>query len=293
MNPTKSNTSEDVARMIFATGAYCINTEKPFFYTSGKIGIDYIDMSKIQNAPKMWDKITDYLVSAIVAVRAEAKLKIDKITGGETRDLIFSIPVANKLGLPHAIIRKEEKTYGIIGKFAGQVNEGEHVLHVSDLMNVGSSSAKMWVPAIRESGAIIEYYLTVFDRLQGGKEALRKLNPPIKLISLCQRDKKFYDAGEKFGFIKNRAELDRFNKDPDDWGRTFVRKKPETIIEHIKVVNRHIDQREKGLKVLLEGYPELIPELGSTVAKTLRDKNVVDAVPELGYKIKPVLQKTR
>jgi orotate phosphoribosyltransferase len=278
--------SKEVTRMIFATKAYSVNTENPFIYTSRKIGPDYVDMGMVQNSPKMWDAIIERLAEAVASLRDEKKLKIDRITGGEVRDLVFSIPVANKLRIPHAIIRKEEKTHGAGGRFAGQVNAGEYVVHIADLMTVGSS-ADIWVSAIREEKATVEYYFVAFDRLQGGGELLEKLKPPVKLISLTQRNKEFYDTGEEHGFIKNRAELNKFNSNPEDWSKNFLRNNPDYIIKHTKIADGSIDQKKKeGLEVLTRGYPELIPELGPYVAKILKGKKVLDAVPEIGYKPK-------
>lgn len=286
MDSSETNISAEVTRMIFATKAYNVNTENPFIYTSRKIGPDYVDMSMVQNAPKMWDRISDCLAKAVASLRDEKKLRIDKITGGEVRDLIFSIPVANKLGIPHAIIRKEEKTHGVGGRFAGQINAGDYVVHVADLMTVGSS-ADVWVSAIREEKASIDYYFVAFDRLQGGGELLRQLKPPVKLISLTQRDKEFYDTGEEHGFIKNREELNRFNSNPDEWSKNFLRNNPDFIVKHTKIEDGHIDQKKKeGLEVLTKGYPELMPELGPTVAKILKERKVLDAVPEIDYKPK-------
>jgi orotate phosphoribosyltransferase len=270
--------------MIFETKAYSVNTENPFIYTSRKIGPDYVDMSMVQNAPKIWDEINSCLAGAVVSLRDEKGLRIDNITGGEVRDLVFSIPVANRLGVPHVIIRKEEKTHGAGGRFAGRIDAGDYVIHIADLMTVGSS-ADTWVSAIREANARIDYYFAVFDRLQGGGEFLGGLKPPVKLLSLAHRDKEFYDIGEEFGFIENRKELSAFNSNPDEWSRSFLRNNPEFIIKHTKIADGHIDPKKKeGLEVLTRGYPELVSGLGPAVAELLRERGVVDEVPEIGYK---------
>ena len=276
-----SDPLEAMTRIIFETGAFSVNTADPFIYTSKKIGADYVDMGEIQNYPEAWDKTIEYLADAIKSV-VDVK-KIDRISGGEVRDLIFSIRVASKLGIPHVIIRKEKKSHGVGGRFIGKLNPGDYVVHVADLMNYGSSSDS-WVPAIREERAIIEYYFEGFDRLQGGTESLLKFNPPVKNISIARRDKRFYEIGTELGFIKDRKQLDEFNRDPINWPKKYLLEHPEFILRHTKIADGHIIANE-GLEVLIKGYPELIPELGPNIANILKEREAVDSIPEIGYKV--------
>lgn len=282
--PEGSDPFDFVTRIIFETGAYSVNTKDPFIYTSRKIGADYIDMGMIQSYPKAWKAIIDYLVEIIQST--VDREKIDRISGGEVRDLVFSIPVARKLQIPHVIIRKEAKTYGAKGRFVGEINSGDYVVHVADLMTVGTSSHE-WVSALREEAeAKIEFYFEGFDRLQGGGETLERLKPPVKNISLARRDDKFYDIGTNHEYIQDRTELNRFHKNPEEWSKDFLMNNPNFIINHTRIISGHIDpKRKEGLEVLTIGYPELSDELGPTISKLLEGKGMVDSIPEIGYRV--------
>jgi orotate phosphoribosyltransferase len=238
-------------------------------------------MAKVANDPAGWAQINQSLARMVQFYRSGRK--IDVITGGETRDLIFSIPVANLLGLPHSIIRKEEKTHGVGGRFSPSLKKGAYVFHESDLMNT-SASADEWINAIRNAGGDIEYYSAAFDRLQGGEEHLKAMNPPVKLISLVKKNKEFYDIGEEMGYVKDRAAVNKYITNQREWSKNYLLNHPGYLIDKIGFVEGHVDPKKKdGLEVLTKGYPELIPQLGPIVAKLFESNKVKDEVTEIGY----------
>ena len=121
-------------------------TDTFFPYTSGQIG-PYIIRSEVIKEDD--DKYDTAISDMLEVIRRDIGLgSFDVISGGESRDWIFSIPVADKLGLPHASLYKSRFILGY------DINE-KRVLHVADLNNTGSSARDLWVPTIRENGGTI------------------------------------------------------------------------------------------------------------------------------------------
>lgn len=280
------NAFTEVSHTLFRSGAYSVRMP-PFIYVSGKIGPVYVDCSRLQSNPDDWELVNQYQAAQIRAVEASTKLEKAVITGGETRDLPFSIPVAKKLGRPHLIIRKEQKGHGLGGNFAGgEIKEGDYAIHVADLLTQGTS-AKKWVYAIRNSGGQIELYFVVFDRLQGGTQKLRDMR--VYALSLSQMNDKFSNIGidEKFVSKENYAEVPPYLHDPDTWSINYLRNHPEFIKDNIAVApDGKIDSRKKGLAVFNDiAHPQLREELGPLVRQWLEELGVTQPVPEIGYMI--------
>jgi len=110
-------------------------------YTSGKIGTYYVHSENIMRNGVNYNRaITDL---GLIIDRRE--IKFDVISGGESRDWIFSLPLINHTKTPQIMIYKD-------GRMIGADVGGKRVLHVADLNNEGSSPRDIWVLAIRDAG---------------------------------------------------------------------------------------------------------------------------------------------
>jgi len=70
-------------------------------------------------------------------------------------------------------VRKAAKSHGIASRIEGVVAPNECVLLVEDLITDAGSKLS-FINAICESGGRVKDVLVIFDRLQGGGEALQK-----------------------------------------------------------------------------------------------------------------------
>lgn len=269
----------DIMSYLFETNAirFC-EENKPFWYTSGKIGpyfinthfvygnekdaielLSFIDESlsnKITLPKKVFDKVLNqYRTNAIYKkVIDEMKKyieenidvsKIDYVSGGERRDWFFSNIIAYLLDKPHITIYKDLSTVVSDSKFenAEKISslEGKKVLHLADLITVASSYIRAWIPAIKNLGADICWSCVVVDRMQGGKEKIE--NEGIKSLSLVQVDSNLFQQALELGII-NQAQLqmlNRFFKDPDNTMRKF-------LIEHPEFIENALNSDEKTSK---------------------------------------------
>lgn len=257
----------DIMSYLFETNAirFC-EENKPFWYTSGKIGpyfinthfiygsekeanelLSFIDESlsdKMTLPKKVFDKVLKQYnenkiyhdviehIKSYIEENIDIN-EIDYISGGERRDWFFSNAIAYLLKKPHITIYKDLSTVESNFDFSQTKEvsnlEGKKVLHVADLITVASSYIRAWIPAIKNLGASILWSCVVVDRMQGGKEKLE--TEGVKSLSLVNVDTDLFKKALELGFINNNQLelLNKFFKSPDDCMREFLINHPEFI----------------------------------------------------------------
>ena len=277
----------DVMSYLFETNAirFC-DENKPFWYTSGKIGpyfinthfvygsekeatelLSFIDdclSDKLTLPKKVFDKtlvqynnneiyknIIDTMKSFI-----DKNINIDEIdyvSGGERRDWFFSNIIAHLLGKPHITIFKDLSTVVSDSNFENTESvtslDGKKVLHIADLITVASSYIRAWIPAINALGAKICWSCVVVDRMQGGKEKIEAEG--VKSFSLVQVDINLFKKALDLKII-NEVQFDMlkgFFENPDETMRQF-------LIEHPEFLENSLNSDEKTKKraqLLIDG----------------------------------------
>lgn len=257
---------------LFKTNALRICPDnKPFWYTSGKIGpyyinthflygseqdavelLEFIDFEKQdkENLPKkVFEKTFEhYQTNEIYKYVIDEMLKfikenidineIDYISGGERRDWFFSNIVANKLSKPHITIYKDLSIVVTDSEFEEIVDvenvKNAKVLHIADLITEASSYLRAWIPAIKSLGAQIKWSTVVVDRMQGGKEKLEKEN--IKSLSMINIDESLFEKALSMNIInENQFEmLKNFYENPDETMRNFLKSHTEFLENALK-----------------------------------------------------------
>lgn len=257
---------------LFKTNAFkvCPNN-KPFWYTSGKIGpyfinthflygseesavefLSYIDTEKDNklelpkkvldktlaqyNSNEIYKEVIDEMISFINShINVN---EIDYVSGGERRDWFFSNIVAYLLGKPHITIFKDLSTVVSTPDFEETVIKtdlnGKKVLHVADLVTAASSYVRAWIPAVQSLGAEIVWSVVVVDRMQGGNDRLKDLG--IDAYSLVQIAPKMFEAALNLGIISEEQSimLNKFFEDPDGTMKKFLVDHPEFLENALK-----------------------------------------------------------
>ena len=257
---------------LFKTNAFKVCPDnKPFWYTSGKIGpyfinthflygseeeavefLSFIDVekdNKIELPKKVFDKafaqynsnniykeVIDEMISFINShINVD---EIDYVSGGERRDWFFSNIVAYLLKKPHITIFKDLSTVVSTADFEetsvkSELN-GKKVLHVADLVTAASSYLRAWIPAIQSLGAEIVWSTVVVDRMQGGNDRLRELG--INAYSLVQIAPEMFKKALDLGIISEEQNimLNKFFEDPDGTMRKFLIEHPEFLENSLK-----------------------------------------------------------
>lgn len=276
----------DIMSYLFETNAirFC-EENKPFWYTSGKIGpyfinthfvygnekdavelLSFIDeclADKMTLPKKVFEKVLlQYENNNIYKNVINAMIKyieenvdiseIDYVSGGERRDWFFSNIIAYILKKPHISIYKDLSTvvsnYNFENTEVVTFIENKKVLHIADLITVASSYIRAWIPAIKNLGANICWSCVVVDRMQGGKEKIEAEG--IKSLSLVQVDTQLFKKALDMGII-NESQLEMLNgffKDPDNTMREFLINHPEFIENSLKAD----EKTQKRAKLLID-----------------------------------------
>lgn len=272
---------EKLIKGLFEVGAISIDTSQPFIYDSRKIGPVYFDVSRVINNPMVWNYVVEKLVYLIKDVEEELD-KIDVVSGGVTRDVVFSTPVAYKLGKRAVIFRKDVMVKHGKEPYIGEINKGDRFIHVADALHRGKSSSK-WIDAIRNYGGVIENYYVVIDRRMGGKQVLE--NKGIKVNSLIDFDSELLGELKDLDYINDIdvEEILKFYENPKKWAENFLKSNIEFIVDNIqtdekgnvilRIEDGHLVE-PKGLSIILEGYPCLREILWEPVVKQAKEKGI-------------------
>jgi orotate phosphoribosyltransferase len=152
-----------------------------FNLKSGVSSPYYIDLSWLLASPEDFESIVDVVTEEIKSILLSGR--IDKLASMELKGALLLPSIANKLKMPSVIVRKETKTYGLIGRIAGgEVKRGDHVIFFDDVVSSGGSKLEGIRP-IEEAGGIVETVLVVVDREHGGRETLEKQGYQVKALT--------------------------------------------------------------------------------------------------------------
>ena len=262
----------DLVSYLFETNAirFC-EENKPFWYTSGKIGPYFINTHFIYGSEKdavellafidecLADKLSlpgkvfervlkQYQNNEIYKNVIDTMLKyiedninvceIDYISGGERRDWFFSNIIAHLLKKPHLSIYKDLSVVASDSNFETSESiaslDGKKILHIADLITVASSYIRAWIPAIRNLGSQVCWSCVVVDRMQGGKDKIEAEG--VKSLSLVQVDKNLFKKALDLNII-NEAQLsmlDGFFENPDETMKHFLIDHPEFLENSLK-----------------------------------------------------------
>ena len=277
----------EIISYLFETNAirFC-EENKPFWYTSGKIGPYFINTHFVYGSEKdaanllsfideaLSDKLTlpNKVFKKVLKQYEENEIyhnvidsmknyiskniiisDVDYISGGARRDWFFSIILAYLLNKPHISIYKDLSTVVSDSKFENTLEitniAGKKVLHIADIVTVASSYLRAWIPAIKNLEGRIAWSCVVVDRMQGGREKLEAEG--IKFLPLVNVDNTLFETAYKKGII-NESQLSMlkdFFKNPDETMKQFLIKHPEFIENSLK----SDEKTAKRAELLLSG----------------------------------------
>lgn len=277
----------DVISYLFKTNAikFC-DENKPFWYTSGKIGpyfinthfiygneddakslLSFIDeqlsdkmalpknvFEKVLNQYRTNEIYKNVIDTMIDSIKSNIDIdEIDYVSGGERRDWFFSNIVAHLLNKPHISIYKDlsavvsDCNFETTSKLDNINNK--KVLHVADLVTVASSYIRAWIPAIENLGGKMCWSSVVVDRMQGGTEKIKEHG--ILPLSLVQVDKTLFEKAVQMGVIATSQQemLNSFFDNPDETMKNFLINHPEFLENSLN----SDEKTAKRAKLLIDG----------------------------------------
>ena len=234
-----------------------------FPYTSGEIGPYYVNSECVMRTPEDYALAIKSMADLVTNVMK--KFTEYSISGGESRDWIFSNPVAVRLGKSPIAIYKDGK---IISLSDLEIKD-KRFAHVADLNNEGSSPRDLWVPAIRKRGGIVEHILFYVDRLEGGVEVMQNLGlRSDAVIPLNENAWNYLQKGQVVSqdVYRNLMARGKTKEERDAWAVKMLRSNPG--LETLEKLIRDPKTFDKAAKILGKGYPELETE----IEERLKDK---------------------
>jgi len=138
-----------------------------FTLASGRTSSYYVDIKKAVTRP-------DTLRTIAEGMAPYAK-QADRIAGVELGAVPIAAAVSLTSGKPFVMVRKSSKEHGTRHEFEGDLNRGERVLFVEDVVTTGGT-LRGAIERLRAHGAVIEDCVCVVDREEGGKILLAEIS---------------------------------------------------------------------------------------------------------------------
>lgn len=154
---TNEITSVQTAKFLLQVKAIKLNNVEPFTWASGRKSPIYCDNRITLSYPE----IRTYIRQQFVETINEHFGACDMIAGVATGGIPQGVLVAQDLCKPFSYVRAEQKTHGLTNQIEGDIQAGQSVVVVEDLVSTGKSSLNA-VHALRDKGCIVKGMVAIF-----------------------------------------------------------------------------------------------------------------------------------
>jgi len=151
------DTAKKTAELLLQINAIKLNPENPFTWASGWRSPIYCDNRIVLSYPV----IRNYLRQEMSKQLENLYGKPDVIAGVATGAIGIGMLVADYLGLPFIYVRPQAKSHGRKNQIEGQLEPGQKVVIIEDLISTGKSSLHA-VDALNAAGANVKGMLAIF-----------------------------------------------------------------------------------------------------------------------------------
>ncbi len=149
-----------------------------FTLASGRTSSYYVDIKRAVTRPDLLRMIADGM--------APFARDADRMAGVELGAVPIAAAVSLASGKPFIMVRKASKEHGTKHEFEGELNRGDRVLFVEDVVTTGGT-LRAAIERMRGHGAVIEDCVCVVDREEGGKMLLAEISVRLHAL-LSARD---------------------------------------------------------------------------------------------------------
>lgn len=214
----RKETALKVAEFLLQVKAVKLQPNEPFTWASGWHSPIYCDNRVTLSYPHIRTYIRQGL-SSLIQAEFEG---VEAIAGVATAGIAQGVLVAQDLGLPFAYVRPEPKKHGMTNLIEGELQAGQKVVVIEDLISTGKSSLKV-VDALRNAGYEVAGMVSIFT--YGFDLATKNFeDTKCRLESLCNYDTLIEHAVQGGYYIKEQdlATLQEWRLHPDTWGQTPI-----------------------------------------------------------------------
>ena len=135
-----------------------------FLLRSGRRSDVYFDKYLFETRPTILRALGTELATMVPA-------GVDRLAAPELGAVLLGGAVMLETELPLVIVRKEEKEYGTSKSIEGQLDAGERVCLIEDVLTTGGEAIKA-AEKLRAAGAQVVRLIAVLDREEGAAEAI-------------------------------------------------------------------------------------------------------------------------
>ena len=146
-----------VAEYLLQIKAIKLSIENPFTWASGIKSPIYCDNRKTLSYPTIRNFLRQEFIAGIRDFYGEP----DVIAGVATGGIALGAIIADHLGKPFIYVRSSVKGHGLQNKIEGELQSGQSVIVIEDLISTGKSSLDA-VDAIRKAGGRVNGLAAIF-----------------------------------------------------------------------------------------------------------------------------------
>jgi orotate phosphoribosyltransferase len=206
--------NNEIIKKLIEINAIKLNPTNPFTWASGWRSPIYCDNRKILSYPN---------VRKLVYEEFKAKIRehfndVEVIAGVATGAIAHGALVAEALNLPFIYVRSSAKQHGLENLIEGELQKGQRVVVIEDLISTGLSSLKA-VDAIRNAGANVLGMLAIFTYgFDIAKQNLAERDVDTYTLTNYEQ---LVDYALKSNRITNQdlELLEQWRIEPESWGR--------------------------------------------------------------------------
>ncbi len=136
--------------------------EGDFVLRSGRRSHYYLDKYLFETQPTILAELGRLFARRVTD-------QIDRIAGAELGGVPLATATAMACGKPFVIVRNAKKDYGTAKAFEGQLEPGDHVLLVEDVVTTAGQIIEA-AKVLQDAGATVERIVAVIDRQEGARE---------------------------------------------------------------------------------------------------------------------------
>ncbi len=209
---TQTEISKQIANQLLQIKAIKLAPSNPFTWASGLKSPIYCDNRKTLSYPQVRDSIRDGFVEMIKQTFANA----DVIAGVATGAIAHGVLVAQALNKPFVYVRSDAKKHGLENLVEGNLEKGQSVIVIEDLISTGGSSIKA-VEALRNAGADVKGLLAIFS--YGFNKAVEAFNQANCKFYTLSNYETMIEIALQTNYINN-TELEllkRWKQNPENW----------------------------------------------------------------------------
>ena len=201
-----------IARRLLEIEAIKFNFKKPFIWTSGWKSPVYCDNRASLSNHDLRSMVRD----AYVEIIRDKFPDVEVIAGVATGAIAQGVLVADKLNLPFVYVRDKRKEHGLKRIIEGNLEKGQKVVILEDLVSTGGSSLKAW-DELKDADADVLGMIAAFSYdFDATKKKFIRNNYTLETISTFLIIK---DIALKEGYVTKEefVKLETWHKNPQDY----------------------------------------------------------------------------